>query len=183
MKSALVFFQGLPRFAAVLLSLAIFSANAWAEKREASQFFDTKIDDFKAELKNAKQAGKKGVLLMFTQEDCPWCRRMEETVLNQSEVQDYFHKQFAIYHVDIKGDVGLVDFKGKQTTEKQFSAENRVRATPVFAFYDLDGNYLTRFTGAAKDSKEFLQLGKYVEEGAYKRMPFNKYRSQMSDSR
>lgn len=182
MRQGLNFFRGYSIFAALLLGLTLPSLSAFAEKRDPSQFFDTKIDDFKSELKNAKQSGKKGVLLMFTQEDCPWCRRMEETVLNQSEVQDYFHKHFAIYHVDMKGDVGLVDFKGKQTTEKQFSADNRVRATPVFAFFDLDGNYLTRFTGASKDSKEFLQLGKYVEEGAYKRMPFNKYRLQAAES-
>ncbi|MDP1704280.1 MAG: thioredoxin, partial [Sulfurimicrobium sp.] len=71
-----------------------------------------------------------------------------------------------------------VDFSGKTTTEKQFALDHRVRATPVFLFFDLSGKVLTRFTGAAKDNREFMALGRYVVEGAYKTMPFARYKQQ-----
>lgn len=151
---------------------------AWAETRPADQFFDQKMGDFKAELASAKQDGKKGILLMYELDDCPFCHRMKGTVLNRSEVQDYFHQHFLIFTVDTKGDTAMVDFKGKATTEKAFSFDNRVRATPVFAFYDLSGNQMTRYTGATKDVQEFLLLGRYVVEDAYKAMPFAKYKQQ-----
>jgi len=158
-------------------ALLFTSALALAETRDVNQyFFDQKLGDLKAELDTARKEGKTGVMLMFKQEDCPWCRRMEETILNQSEVQDYFKKHFLIFHMDIKNDLSLVDFKGKDTTEKAFSADNRVRATPVFLFFDLDGNVSYRFTGVAKDPKEFLLLGRYVVEGAYKKQPFSVYK-------
>lgn len=148
-----------------------------AETRDVHQyFFDQKLGDFRSELETAKKEGKQGVLLMFEQADCPWCHRMKEAVLNQSEVQDYFKRHFLIYPVDIKNDLALVDFKGKDTTEKAFSAEHRVRATPVFLFFGLDGNPMYRFTGVAKDAKEFLLLGRYVVEGTYKIQPFNVYK-------
>jgi thioredoxin-related protein len=103
---------------------------------------------------------------------------MKETILNQSEVQDYYRRHFLIFSVDSEGSNALVDFAGKATTEKQFALDHRVRATPVFLFFDLSGKVLTRFTGAAKDNKEFMTLGRYVVDGAYKTMPFARFKQQ-----
>ena len=72
----------------------------------------------------------------------------------------------------------MVDFKGKVTTEKAFGLQQRIYGTPVFDFFDLEGNRVTRFPGAAKDVNEFLLLGRYVVEGAYSTMPFSKYKRQ-----
>jgi thioredoxin-related protein len=160
--------------------LFLLSANvSTAETRDAHRyFFDTKMGDFKSELAEAGKAGKKGILIMYELEDCPFCFRMKQTILNQSEVQDYYRQNFLIFPVDIKGDVAMVDFKGKATTEKAFGLEQRIYGTPVFDFFDLEGNQLVRFPGAAKDVNEFMLLGKYVVEGAYKTMPFAKYKRQ-----
>ena len=152
---------------------------ASAETRDAQEnFFDAKMGDFKSELANAKKDGKTGVLLMFELDDCPWCFRMKQTILSQSEVQDYYHKHFLIFPVDLNGNVSMVDFKGKTTTEKAFGIEQRIYGTPVFDFFDLEGNRIVRFPGVAKDANEFLMLGKYVVDGAYKTMPFAKYKRQ-----
>jgi thioredoxin-related protein len=51
-----------------------------------------------------------------------------------------------------------------------------VRATPVFLFYDLDGNQVARYTGATSGVDEFLWLGEYVVDGGYRDMPFTKYK-------
>lgn len=167
------------RFIAGVLLFALSASVSFAESRDAEKyFFDQKLGDFKSELVTAKKEGKQGVLIMFELEDCPFCYRMKTTILNQSEVQDYYRKHFLIYPVDAKGDIPMVDFKGKDTTEKQFSVENRIRATPVFGFYDLEGKQMVRFIGAAKDVNEFLQFGRYVVEGHYKSMPFAKYKQQ-----
>ena len=157
--------------------LCLVSGIASSEARDVHKFFfDQHLGDFKAELASAKKAGKQGVMLMFEQADCPWCARMKSTVLNQSEVQDYYKQHFAIFTVDIKGDTALVDFQGNETTEKKFSESNRVRATPVIAFIGWDGKMAYRFTGASKDVQEFLMLGRYVVDGAYKTQAFAAYK-------
>lgn len=154
-------------------------STSFAETRDVQQyFFDAKLGDFKSELTAAKSAGKKGIVLMYELDDCPFCFRMKQTVLNQSEVQDYYRQNFLIFPIDIKGDVAMIDFNGKATTEKDFGLEQRIYGTPVFDFFDLEGNRLVRFPGAAKDVNEFLMLGRYVVEGAYKTMPFAKYKRQ-----
>ena len=161
----------------VVCWLCLAGGLATAETRDVHKyFFDQHLGDFKAELAGAKNAGKQGILLMFEQEDCPWCARMKSTILNQSEVQDYYKKNFMIFMVDIKGGTALIDFQGVETTEKVFSEKNRVRATPVFAFIDLDGKMAYRFTGAAKDVNEFIILGRYIVEGAYKTQAFTVFK-------
>jgi len=157
---------------------------AMAETRNAEEhFFDQKLGDFKGDLAAAKKDGKTGVLLMYELDDCPFCDRMKKTILNQSEVQDYYHKHFSIFPIDLKGDVAMTDFKGNQTTEKAYGIEQRIYGTPVFDFFDLEGNRIVRFPGAVRDMSEFMLLGKYVVEGAYKDMPFAKYKRQGQDKK
>jgi thioredoxin-related protein len=164
---------------ALTLALALPALPALAEVRDPqSYFFMSKMGDFKEELATARQEGKQGVLIMFEMEDCPWCARMKGTVLNQSEVQDWYRKHFLIYALDVKGGTDMTDFQGNATTEKAFALANRARATPTFLFFDLDGKLITRFTGATQTPEEFMLLGRYVVEGVYKTLPFNVYKRQ-----
>lgn len=167
-------------FAAVLLFI-LSLGTSFAETRDAEEhFFDMKLGDFKNELAAAKKEGKTGIMIMFEQVDCPFCFRMKNTILNQSEVQDYFHRHFLLFPVDIRGSIPMEDFNGNETTEKAFSVEHRVYGTPVFDFFDLDGKLITRFPGTAKDVNEFLLLGRCVVEGACKTTSFFAYKRQFS---
>lgn len=166
----------------LLLGLAC-TLPALAEVRDPEvHFFQPKLGDLHGDLATAREEGKLGVLLMFEMDDCPFCQRMRATVLNRAEVQDYFRRHFLIYSIDVKGDVPITDFQGRDTTEKAFALAQRARATPVFVFYDLEGQPITRFTGATQTVEEFMLLGRYVVEGAYKSMPFNVYKRQVGKS-
>ena len=140
-------------------------------------FFDQTFGDFSEELATAKDEGKKGILIMFELDDCPFCHRMKQTVLNQSEVQDYFKEHFMIFSVDIEGPEQITDFKGDSVTEEDFAFKQfRVRATPVFGFFDLDGKMIARYTGATSSVEEFLWLGQYVADGEYQKTSFTRYK-------
>ena len=156
----------------------LLSMHTMAELRDPeTNFFNESFGNFDEELVNARDQVKKGVLLMFQQEDCPYCARMRETVLNQKRVQEYYRENFLIFHVDIEGDVEITDFDGQPTVEKDFAfKQNRVRATPVFAFFDLDGKRIARYTGATTDIDEFMLLGQYVIDGEFAAMSFNRYK-------
>ena len=154
------------------------SVAAMSEVRDPqAYFFNETFGNFAEELDNAREAGKQGILIMFQQKDCPYCHRMRATVLNQRRVQDFFREHFLIFDVDIEGDVEITDFSGKRMAEKDFAfRENRVRATPVFAFFGLNGKKMARYTGATTDIDEFMLLGKYVVDGVYSSMSFNRYK-------
>ena len=158
----------------LLLILLFISPLASAEELA---FFDQSLGDFSEELKNARDEGKKGIFIFFEMDECPFCHRMKTTILNQPKVVEYFKKHFLIFQVDIEGDVEMTDFQGQQTTQKDFAfKQHRVRATPVMAFFDLQGNRIERYTGATSSAEEFLLLGEYVVSGAYKETSFTRYK-------
>lgn len=149
------------------------------EIRDYSNFFDESLNDLQEEKEIAAEEGKKGILLMFEMDECPFCARMKKTVLNRGKVQDYYREHFRILTVDIEGDLELTDFEGKDTTQKTFSLEQfRVRATPVFQFLDLEGKPIKngRLTGATKNADEFMMLGQYIVDGNNEKMPFLRYK-------
>ena len=168
----------------ILILVLVSSVSAASTPRDPYEYlFQQSLGDFTEELEIAREEGKKGIFVFFEMDECPFCHRMKNTVLNKSEVQDSFNQTFHSLAVDIEGDIEIVDFKGKETTQKQFASNNRVRATPVLAFYDLEGNQVAKYTGATSGSEEFMWLAEYVAEGIYKlkddkgrKISFTKYK-------
>lgn len=140
-------------------------------------FFQETFGDFREELELAREEGKQAILLFFEQDECPFCYRMKTTVLNRPDVQDYFREHFRIFSVDIEGDLEITDFGGERTTQKDFAFRQfGVRATPVFAFFDLEGKLIARHTGPTGDAREFLWLGEYVADGHYRDQTFTAWK-------
>lgn len=160
---------------ALLLTTAL-PASAAATRDAMTHFFDANTGDLKAELADAKAAGKKAVLLMYEQEGCPACLYMKQNVLNRVDVQTLYRRQFTMFTIDLFGAVPLKDFKGRDISEKAFAAEAKVRATPTFAFHDLNGTEVVRITGAVRDVEEFKLLAEFVASGAYRIRPFAEHR-------
>ena len=149
----------------LLSSTHVFSASP---KDPYAFFFDQNLGDLQEELENAKDDGKKGIFVFFEMDECPFCHRMKQTVLNQPSVQEYFKENFISLSIDIEGDIEIIDFKGDEMTQKEFATKNKVRATPVMAFYDFESNQVVRYTGATSGVEEFMWLAEFYEKGIYK---------------
>lgn len=168
--------------------LSLFSVNAFADSAAASTgnkmprdpmeyFFHQSFNDLAEELDIVAEENKKGVFIMFTDKDCPWCAKMKATVMNQVVVQDYYQEHFRVLTIDIRGDAMIVDFDGDEISEKDFAfKQHRVRATPVVMFFDTSGKKMMRFTGIVRNVKEFLWMGEYVVNDEFKKMNFTKYK-------
>lgn len=143
-------------------------ASASAPRDPYQYFFEQNLGDLTEELETAIDDGKKGIFVFFEMDECPFCHRMKKTVLNQVDIQNFFKKNFHSISIDIEGDLEMVDFEGNEMTQKKFASNNRVRATPVMAFYDLQGKQVVRYTGAASGSEEFLWFAEYFLQGVYK---------------
>jgi len=162
----------------VLLVMGFSSAHAAETIRDPDQyFFQESFWDFSEELEAAREEGKKGVVIFFELTECPFCHWMKQNVLNQVEVQEYYRDNFRVFRLDIEGDIEMVDFQGNDTTMKKFATrKNRVRATPVIGFFDLDGNMVQRYTGKTADAKEFIWLAEFVAEQRYSQTKFTRYK-------
>ena len=154
-----------------------------AELRDPyAHFFNDTFGDFTEELENARDDGKKGIFVFFEMDECPFCHYMKDNVFNRSAVQDYYRENFLCFSIDIEGDVEMVNFDGEPMPQKDFAFKvNRVRATPVLAFYDLDGQRIHRYTGRTRGGDEFLRMGRFVAEGHYKTTSFTRYKRGLAE--
>ncbi len=160
-----------------LLQANVLAAMNSAPRDPATHFFNETWGNFQEELKIAREQGKKGIMIFFEMDECPFCHYMKTNVLNQPGVQEYFRKNFLLFSLDIEGDIEITDLQGKHMSQKDFAfRENRVRATPVIIFYDLDGRPVYRYTGRTAGVKEFMWLGQYVAEGIYREKSFVGYK-------
>lgn len=130
-------------------------------------FFQQLLGDLTEELEIARDEGKQGIFVFFEMDECPFCHRMKQTVLNQTEVQEYFSKKFHSLVIDIEGDIEIVDFTGADTTQKEFARQNRVRATPMLVFYDLQGEPIFKYVGAPSGVQEFMWMGEFIADKVY----------------
>jgi len=152
------------------LSITVISDAGYADTpRDPYQyFFNQSLGDLTEELEIAAEEGKKGIFIFFEMDECPFCHRMKKTVLNQPEVQAYFSENFHTLTIDIEGDLEIVDFEGNDSTQKGFAKKHRVRATPVMAFFNLEGEQVVRYTGATSGIEEFMWLAEFYKDGIYK---------------
>jgi thioredoxin-related protein len=140
-------------------------------------FFNESFGDYSEELENAKEQGKKAIMVFFEQDECPFCHRMKTTIMNLPSVQEYYRERFLLFAHDIEGDVEMVDFEGNETTQKEYAVKvQRVRATPVIAFFNLEGKRIARYIGATPSAKEFKWLADFVAEGHFKDTSFTRYK-------
>jgi len=166
----------------LLLSFSVAAADA--PRDPYKYFFNESFGDYSEELVTAKEQGKKAVMIFFEQDECPFCHRMKTTIMNQPAVQAYFRERFLMFAHDIEGDLELVDFEGNDTTQKDFAVKvQRVRATPVIAFFDLKGKRITRYIGATASAEEFKWLADFVADGHYKNTSFTRYKREKKKAR
>lgn len=153
-----------------VFSTAVHAAEPW------EAFFDPFLGDLKSELADAKAAGKRGVVVMYHFEECPFCRRMKQEVLWRAEVQKQFHKDFTVVAIDTRGAQAITAPDGTTFKEREFARSIGVRATPTFDFYAPGGQRMYRHVGGIFDAAEFLLLEKYVASGAYRSESFAQFK-------
>jgi thioredoxin-related protein len=165
------------KFTMALVGLWAGIAPAAAPYRDpADHFFQPFLGDLRAEIADARSNGRKGVVVMYHFEECPYCTRMKNEVLSRPDVQDWYRSEFTVLGIDTRGAQPITGLDGKTLLEKDYAAAVRVKGTPSFDFYGADGEHLYRHVGALYDPAEFLLLGRYVATGAHRKQTFQEYR-------
>jgi thioredoxin-related protein len=159
-----------------LLALAVFVPAQAATRDPDTYFFNAFLGDLRDELAQARDTGRRGVLVMYHFEECPSCQRMRRQVLNRPDVQDWFRREFVVVPIDIRGAQPITGLDGKTLPESAYGRAMAIRGTPTFDFYALDGTRVYRYVGGLFDPAEFLLLGKFVSSGAYRDRSFKDYR-------
>lgn len=134
---------------------------------QATDFIIEPMDyDIPGEVEAAADEDK-NLVVMFSQNGCPYCDKMHKRVFPHPKVTAQYNDTFVMFEINIKGDLEVVTHEGEAKSEKEYASQMRARATPLFVFYSKDGKDVLRLTGY-QEPGIFMTAGRYVSSGAYK---------------
>ena len=149
--------------------LAAMALGSWLNitPATAAEFIVEPFDyDFPVEIQAAADENK-NLVIMFHQSGCPYCDKMRQRVYPHPKVGALYNEKFTLIEVNMKGSLDVITHAGVSKTEKEFAAEMRVRATPMFVFFDKQADVALRLVGY-QDPEMFLAAGRYVSSEAHK---------------
>ncbi|NQV84204.1 MAG: thioredoxin fold domain-containing protein [Rhodospirillales bacterium] len=149
-----------------LYAVPVLVALFWATGVRADFMAESVDNNFPDEITAAAEEGKQ-LVIMFEQSGCPYCAQMHARVFPDPKVNKFYSDRFVMIQSNIRGDLPVVSPDGKKMTEKKLAHSLRVRATPVFIFYDKTGQQALKVTGFM-DAEHFNKAGRYVADGVYK---------------
>lgn len=137
-------------------SLFMLAANTQAEEKhgkfygaketEYPAWFKDSFLDFREDVAEASRAGKR-LMIIFTQNGCPYCNALVERNLAQKDIEASMRKNFDVVAINMWGDREVHGLDGSKTTEKDFAASNKVQFTPTILFYNEKGDMILRLNG------------------------------------
>lgn len=177
------FFQLLPRVGLGLLLCVLnlgIQANTepkgkyfGAKETEYPEWFKSSFMDLKEDVADAAENGKR-LVLFFHQDGCPYCNALVDRNLTQKDIQAKVRKNFDVISINMWGDRDVVDFDGKEYSEKTFAAKMRVQFTPTLVFFDESGKKVLRLNGYRSPSRFTHDLD-YVLLKKEKEMSYRNY--------
>lgn len=143
-------------------------------------FYDSFLE-MGADLEDAAAEGK-GLIVIFEQRGCPYCRELHEVNFAIPEISEYQAEHFYTVQLNLWGDRMVTDFDGEELSEKALAQKWLVNFTPTVVFFSADSAGET----AEEDAESFRMPGyfkpfhygsalEYVTSGAYSDAGFQRF--------
>jgi thioredoxin-related protein len=136
-------------------------------------FVDT-FFDLQEALNNARESGKKGLIVVFSTAGCSYCYKFAHETLRDPEVAANLRRGFDALALEIFSDDLMVSPQGEELPIKEFAKKIGADFTPATYFLDLEGKPRLRIIGF-NPSDRFLSAMRYVAEEHYHDGPFREF--------
>jgi thioredoxin-related protein len=140
---------------------------------EYPSWFKSSFLNFSDDIAEAKSHGKR-VMLLFTQEGCPYCNALVERNLAQKDIEEMMRKNFDVIAVNMWGDREVTGLDAKTYTEKSFAASQKVQFTPTILFFDESGKMILRLNGYLPPPK-FKTALEFIAQHKEKEISYRDY--------
>ena len=138
------------------------------------EWFKLSFLDMNEDLREAVDAGKRGLVVYFGQKYCAYCKALLETNFGKPDIEAYTRRYFDVIGIDIHGSRTLVDLDGAELSERAYALKHEVNFTPTLIFYDADGRVALRLPGYYPPY-QFRAALEYVAGGHYQSESFRAY--------
>ena len=164
MVLAIFFFQFLatPTYAATKPA-SITGKSLGAVETEYPSWFHNGFLDIKEDLALANTKGKR-LLILFTQDGCPYCNALVERNLAQKDIEELMRSKFEVVAVNLVGDREVTNMDGKRYTEKTYAEALKVQFTPTMLFFNDKGETILRLNGYLPPEQFKIALNYLVEK-------------------
>ena len=181
-------FKSVIRLLVIVACLLVTAQASDQVDRDASQFDDTLLEealsypdwfktsfgDLRDDVKEAREAGKRGLMVYFGQKRCAYCEQFLEVNLSRPEIRQYVQQFYDVVPIDIWGVEDIVDTDGSELDERGLSLRYKTNFTPSLVFYDNQGKPVYRIRGYYPPYR-FKAALNYVTEGFYQVEKFSDY--------
>ncbi|NOZ37257.1 MAG: thioredoxin fold domain-containing protein, partial [Gammaproteobacteria bacterium] len=137
-------------------------------------WFKMSFLELKDDLSDARENGKKGLIIYFGQKRCPYCKALIEKNWGQKDIVNYTQKNFDVIAINVRGQKPVIDLNGKSWTERSFSVAQKTNFTPSLIFYDLQGHEALRLRGY-RPPYQFRAALEYAADAHYREESFQHY--------
>lgn len=134
-----------------------------AVETEYPSWFHDGFLDINEDIATANSAGKR-LMILFTQDGCPYCNALVERNLAQKDIEELMRSKFEVVALNIVGDREVTDVDGKGYTEKTFAATLKVQFTPTILFFNEKGEIILRLNGYLPPDQFKIALNYVVEK-------------------
>ncbi len=117
------------------------------EAYEYPAWFKQSFLNLQEDLADAKEAGKKGIIIYFGQYYCPYCKLLIDVNFKDIDIMRYVRKNWDVIHINTRGREEVTDVKGKILNEHTYAVQEKTTFTPSLLFYNTDGEVVLRLRG------------------------------------
>lgn len=129
-------------------------------------WFKTGFYDLPADLAEAREAGKTGLLLFFHTPACSYCKALLRTTFADPKVVTRLRGAFDVIALDVLSDTEVTGLDGTSYWAKEFAVHERATFTPTLVFYGGEGERLLRLVGY-QSPERFRAVLDYLRQGTY----------------
>lgn len=129
------------------------------------------------------RAEDKGLVVIFEQAGCPYCREMHRVNLRRPDIVELIRANFNVVQLDLRGARETVDTDGEALAERDLARKWGVAFTPTLLFFARDADPAGKPANTAAAAVmpgyfkpfHFASMFDYVASGAYKTAHFQDY--------
>ncbi len=152
----------------------VFDDEPLREPLTLPDWFKVSFLDLPEDLAEAVANGKRGIILYFHQEHCPYCKAHLENNWGQKDIVDYTRRYFDVIAIDVRGQKPVIGLDGNEYTEKEFAIKYNTNFTPSLVFIDRHGRMVLRLRGY-RPPYQFRAALEYVADGHHREESFADY--------
>jgi thioredoxin-related protein len=137
-------------------------------------WFKHSFFDLQQDLAEARSAGKRGIIVMLSHDECSTCLAFLKTTFSDPAIIKRVTANYDVIGMNIFSNLQVIDPDGSPTVVKDFAENKSARLTPTLLFYGIENALLLKIVGFYPPEK-FSHALDYIDGAHYTKVKLYQY--------